>query len=126
MKNLWMTVTFCGVVAAIAVVGAPTFQFQREKSRRRHQIGQLWTLIRLYYVPTHKGRYPNELSDLGTLPEYVSPFFDRAIREIELVTPGIRQDASSPSTVVLRERSTDRRGYRWVHLLDGSIEYRKP
>src|SRR5207249_3331650 len=103
MKKLWMTVTFCIVMAIIAVIGVPMFQFQREKSRRKHQIGQLWTLIWLYYTPTHQGRYPNELTDLTTLPQYVSPFFDRAIREIELVTPGIQQDASPPNTVVLRE-----------------------
>jgi hypothetical protein len=56
--------------------------------------------------------------------QYVAPFFDKAIQEIELVTPGIQQDAN-PSTVVLRERVSDRKGYIWVHLLDGSFGYRK-
>jgi hypothetical protein len=126
MKKIWIAVTLFAVIAVIVAIGIPTFQFQREKSRRRHQIGQLWMLIRLYYEPAHDGRYPNELAELTKLPQYVAPFFDRAIREIELVTPGIEQNTSHPYTLVLRERSVDRRGYIWVHLLDGAILYRKP
>jgi hypothetical protein len=123
MKKIWIAVTLFAVIAVIVAIAIPTFQFQRERIRRGHQIGQLWSLIRFYYAPTHGGRYPNDLAELKELPQYV-PYFDRAIREIELVTPGIQQDAN-PSTVVLRERVGDRKGYIWVHLLDGSFEYRK-
>jgi tetratricopeptide (TPR) repeat protein len=112
----------CAVIAAIA---APTIQFQLEKNRRRHQIGQLWSLIHLYYAPARNGSYPTELSELRQLPQYVPAFFDRALREIELTAPGIQQVVSPPDIVVLQERSPDRRGYRWVHPVSGAIEYRK-
>ena len=119
-KKFWIVVAVCTAIIAVA---CPIVSFQWEKARRRHQIGQLWTLIRLDYVPSHAGRYPVDLSELKSLRRY-SAYFERAIHEIELTAPGIAQDTASPDTIVLKERSVDSSGGIWVHYVDGVILYR--
>jgi hypothetical protein len=117
-------VTLCALLIGITV---PEFLFHREKSRRRHQMEQLWTLIHLHYVPSHADRYPNDLAELRSLPMYstYSTFFGRAIQEVELLAPGIQRNIATPGAVVLKERTADSRGFVWVHHADGSLEYRR-
>ena len=121
MKKRWLFLILFVVIVAISV---PIVRFQIDKNRRRHQIGQLWMLIKLYYIPTHSRQYPNELAELRQLPKY-SFYFDQAVRKIDLMTPGLNENALPPNTVVLKEKSPDEHGYYWFHYADGSIEYRR-
>src|SRR2546430_2523505 len=92
-------------VIVLAVWSVNEIRYRRELARRRHQIGQLWTLMVLYYCPQHHNQFPDELATLKRLPQYNS-FFDRAISEIELSTPGADR-TQSDEIVVLRERQAD-------------------
>ena len=112
------------VTLAAALITGLYFYFSAtiELGRRRHQIGQVWGLIVIYYCPAHGDKFPTDLEELRRLPNYIQfvPYWDRASQEIELVAPGVHR--TGKDVIVLRERQPDKRGRRWVHWLGGATE----
>jgi hypothetical protein len=98
--------------------------YRVELGRRHHQIGQLWSLCRLYYCPGHGGHFPHDLEELRELPEYKasSDYWDRAISEIELTAPGA-SDTEGGDVIVFREKKADERGIRAFHEVGGSYGF---
>ena len=111
------------VVAAFLV--CPEVRYRAECWNRRHQMGQLWNLCFMYYSPRHGGKFPDDFAQLKSLPEYraAEGFWDRAIREIDLLAPGADSRTGDPSTLLFREKQADKRGHIFICDLDGSIAF---
>ncbi len=115
---LTFTVALLMLIGGYLFLGSETVAIKE----RTHQVSDLLLACKMYALQ-HGDTLPKDLRELSPVYSNYPAFFQRALNEIELVSPGISETNSSDA-VVLREKTPDRRGRRVVGYLGGQTVVR--